>query len=55
MDRAIKTMEEMWDDLQTGKVRRKDVIERFLDEAGLTKTGSATYYGNIKKKLTKTA
>ena len=55
MDRAIKIMEEMWADLQAGKVKRKDVIERFMDEADLTKAGSSTYYGNIKRKLTKTA
>ena len=48
-------MEEMWADLQAGKVKRKDVIERFMDEADLTKAGSSTYYGNIKRKLTKTA
>ena len=54
-DRARKIMEEMWDDLQAGKVKRKDVIERFKDEVGLTKAGASTYYGNIKKKLSKAA
>ena len=48
-------MEEMWDDLQAGKVKRKDVIQRFVGEAGLTKAGASTYYGNIKKKMTKAA
>ena len=33
MDRTIKIMEEMWDDLQAGRVRRKEVIKRFMDEA----------------------
>lgn len=54
-DQARRIMEEMWEDLQTGKVKRKDVIERFVDEVGLTKAGASTYYGNIKKKLSKAA
>ena len=49
MDRAVEIMEEMRDDLHAGKVRRKDVIEGFVDEAGLTKAGSSTYYDNINK------
>lgn len=52
---ARKIMEEMWDDIQAGKVKRKDVIHRFVGEAGLTKAGASTYYGNIKKKLSKAA
>ena len=51
---AMKIMEEMWDDIQSGKVKRKDVIKRFIDEVGLTKAGSSTYYGNCKKKLMNT-
>lgn len=54
-DRARKIMEEMWDNLQAGEVKRKDVIRRFVDEVGLTKAGASTYYGNIKKKLSKAA
>lgn len=54
-DRARKIMEEMWDELQAGKVKRKDVIQRFVGEVGLTKAGASTYYGNIKKKLSKAA
>lgn len=54
-DRARKILEEMWDDLQAGKVKRKDVIQRFVGEAGLTKAGASTYYGNIKKRMTKAA
>ncbi len=54
-DRARKIMEEMWDDLLAGKVKRKDVIQRFLDEAGLKKAGASTYYGTIKKRMTKPA
>lgn len=45
----------MWDDLRVGKVKRKDVIERFVGEAGLTKTGASTYNGNVKKQLSKVA
>jgi hypothetical protein len=52
---ARKIMEEMWADIQAGKAKRKDVIQRFQDEAGLTKAGASTYYGNIKKKLLKAA
>jgi len=54
-DRACNIMEEMWNDLQAGKVKRKDVIQRFVGEAGLTKAGASTYYGNIKKRMTKAA
>jgi DNA helicase TIP49 (TBP-interacting protein) len=55
MDKATKIMEEMWDDIQAGKVKRKDVIQRFMEEANLSKAGSSTYYGSIKAKLSKTA
>jgi len=51
MDKATNIMEEMWDDIQAGKVKRKGVIERFIEEVGLTKAGASTYYGSIKKKL----
>ena len=54
MEQATKIMEEMWDDIQSGKVKRKDVIERFIDEVSLTPKGAATYYGSIKKKFTNT-
>jgi hypothetical protein len=54
-DRARKIMEEVWEDLQAGKIKRKDVIQRFVGEVGLTKAGASTYYGNIKKKLSKAA
>ena len=53
MDQATKIMEEMWDDIQAGKVKRKDVIKRFIDEATLSPKGAATYYGSIKAKLSK--
>lgn len=33
--------------------KRKEVIARFMDEAGLTKAGAGTYYYNIKKELSK--
>ncbi|MCP4374589.1 MAG: hypothetical protein GY794_00195 [bacterium] len=35
-ERATEIMKEMWDDLQAGKVKRKDVIKRFIEEVGLT-------------------
>ena len=54
MDQATKIMEEMWDDIQAGKVKRKDVIQRFMEEVNLSKAGSSTYYGSIKKKLSNT-
>jgi hypothetical protein len=54
MDQATKIMEEMWDDIQAGKVKRKDVIKRFMEEVNLSKAGSSTYYGSIKAKLSKT-
>ena len=54
MDQATKIMEEMWDDIQAGKVKRKDVINRFINEARLSPKGAATYYGSIKAKLSKT-
>ncbi len=55
MDQATKIMEEMWDDIQSGKVKRKDVIKRFIDEVHLTKAGASTYYGNCKQKILKNA
>jgi hypothetical protein len=55
MHQATKIMEEMWDDIQAGKVRRKDVIKRFMEEVKLTPKGAATYFGSIKKKLSNTA
>ncbi len=54
MDQAKKIMEEMWDDIQAGKVKRKDVIKRFMEEIPLSKAGSSTYYGTIKSRLMKT-
>ena len=53
MDKATKIMEEMWGDIQSGKVKRKDVIKRFMEEVPLSKAGSSTYYGTIKAKLSK--
>ena len=55
MHQATRIMEEMWDDIQAGKVKRKDVIKRFMEETPLSKAGSSTYYGSIKAKLSKTA
>jgi hypothetical protein len=54
MDQATKIMQEMWDDIQSGKVKRKDVIKRFINEVSLTPKGAATYFGSIKAKLMKT-
>jgi len=54
MEQATKIMEEMWDDIQAGKVKRKDVIKRFMEEIPLSKAGSSTYYGSIKARLMKT-
>jgi len=51
MAQAKEIMEEMWDDIQSGKVKRKDVIRRFIEEANLTPKGAATYYGSIKAKM----
>ena len=55
MHQATEIMKEMWDDIQAGKVKRKDVIERFINEVSLTPKGAATYFGSIKKKLSNTA
>ena len=55
VDRAMKIMVEMWDDIQSGKVKRKDVIKRFMEEVHLTKAGSSTYYSNCKQKIMKDA
>ena len=55
MHQATKIMEEMWDDIQAGKVKRKDVIKRFMEEVKLTPKGAATYFGSIKAKLSNTA
>ena len=55
MEQATKIMQEMWDDIQAGKVKRKDVIKRFMEEIPLSKAGSSTYYGTIKARLSRTA
>ncbi len=55
VDSAMKIMEEMWDDIQSGKVKRKDVIKRFMEEIPLSKAGSSTYYSNCKQKIMKDA
>jgi len=55
MEQATKIMEEMWDDIKAGKVKRKDVIQRFINEVTLTPKGAATYFGSIKKKLSNSA
>ena len=55
MAKATKIMGEMWNDIQSGKVKRKDVIKRFMEEVPLSKAGSSTYYGSIKAKLSKDA
>jgi|GEM_PF-3129543 len=39
MEKATKIMEEMWNDIQSGKVKRKDVIKRFMEEVPLSKAG----------------
>jgi len=55
MEQATKIMQEMWDDIQAGKVKRKDVIQLFMEEVNLSKAGASTYYGSIKKKLSNAA
>ena len=52
MDRAKEIMQKYWKDLQSGKMKRKDIIKLFVDEVGLTKLGASTYFTTIKKKLT---
>ena len=52
MDRAKEIMQKYWKDLQSGKMKRKDIIEMFVDEVELTKLGASTYFTTIKKKLT---
>ena len=47
----MKRMEEPWDNIQSGKIKRKDIIQRFISEVGLTPKGASTYFGNCKKKL----
>jgi len=54
-EKAMKIMEEMWNDIQSGKVKRKDVIKRFMEEIPLSKAGSSTYYSNCKQKILKDA
>ena len=55
VEKAMTIMEEMWDDIQSGKVKRKDVIKRFMEEIPLSKAGSSTYYSNCKQKIMKDA
>ena len=51
MDRAKEIMQKHWKELQSGKMKRKDIIEMFVDEVGFTKLGASTYFTTIKKKL----
>ncbi len=55
VEKAMIIMKEMWDDIQSGKVKRKDVIKRFMEEVPLSKAGSSTYYSNCKQKIMKDA
>jgi len=55
MEKATKIMKEMWDDIQSGKVKRKDVIKRFMEEIPLSNAGSSTCYSNCKQKIMKDA
>ncbi len=55
VEKAMKIMKEMWDDIQSGKVKRKDVVKRFMEETPLSKAGSSTYYSNCKQKIMKGA
>ena len=55
VEQAMTIMKEMWDDIQSGKVKRKDVIKRFMEEIPLSKAGSSTYYSNCKQKIMKDA
>lgn len=32
-------------------IPRKDIIEEFIDQCGLTPAGAATYYNTIKKRI----
>jgi len=38
--RAMIIMEEQWENIQSGKVKRKDIIQRFISEVGLTPKGA---------------
>lgn len=38
------------EELATGTLVRKNVIDRLMKEAGLTKAGAATYFQNMKNK-----
>lgn len=40
---------EIFSEMQTEGKPRKDTIQRFVDEAGLTEKGAATYYQNFRK------
>lgn len=52
MDRAKEIMQKHWKDIQSDKMKRKDIIKLFVDEVGLSKFGASTYFTTIKKKLT---
>jgi len=52
---ARNIFKEMWPKVLTKELARKDVIKRFIDEAGLTVAGAATYYQKETAKLKKAA
>jgi len=48
VNKATKVFLSMYD--KEG-VRRKDILNAFINRCGLTPAGASTYYQNIKKKL----
>ena len=51
MDKATTIMEKNWEAYCSGEMARRDIIEKFISQAGLTKPGAETYLQIIKNRI----
>ena len=51
MEKCVFIMEEMFPKYCKDEVKRKDIIERFVKEAGLTTAGASTYFQTLKNRF----
>lgn len=50
MDKAVVIYDKMSKGYWNGDIQRKDIIQKFITEIGLTKAGAATYFEMLKKR-----
>ena len=51
MTKCIEILEKNWNAYCDDKIQRKDILEMFMKQAGLTKAGASTYFQTIKTKI----